>query len=289
MNRTKPTFDVLVNDAAVVYSLPILYDRLMQAINHPRSSITDITRIICNDQGLSARILKLANSPRFGYHAKIDSITEAVTIVGTQQLSDLALAVSVIEIFDGIPGDMFNMTAFWQHSITCAIVARSLAICRRETNTERYFLTGMLHDIGQLILCTKAPGFMRETITESATSGQPLFELQRAELGFDHGEVGGALLNLWRIPASITEAVTWHHAPGRAELYPTETAAMHVADIIAHALQSGFSGESYIPALHEAAWDQLDIPPSMLAIIIKQTDEQLNETMEILYGSGLNG
>ena len=89
MNRTKPTFDSLVNDAAVVYSLPILYDRLMQAINHPRSSITDITRIISNDQGLSARILKLANSPRFGYHAKIDSITEAVTIVGTQQLSEV--------------------------------------------------------------------------------------------------------------------------------------------------------------------------------------------------------
>jgi HD-like signal output (HDOD) protein len=285
MNRTKPSFDTLVNDAAVVYTLPILYDRLMQAINHPRSSIADITRIISTDQGLSARILKLANSPRFGYHAGIDSITEAVTIVGTQQLSDLALAVSVVEIFKGIPGDLFNMTTFWQHSITCAIVARSLAICRREANTERHFLTGMLHDIGQLILCTHAPDFMREMIAGSEETGQPLFEQQWAEFGFEHGEVGGALLQLWNIPASITEAVTWHHAPGRAELYPAETALMHVADVIAHALQSGFSGESSIPALNEDAWERLDIAPTMLSTIIKQTDEQLHETMEILYGS----
>lgn len=289
MKPAKPTFDSLVNDAATVYSLPMLYDRLIQAINHPRSSIADITRIISDDQGLSARILRLANSPRFGYHTKVDSITEAVTIVGTQQLSDLTLAVSVIDIFHGIPGELFNMTSFWQHSITCAIVARSLAICRREANAERYFLTGMLHDIGQLILCANVPEYVRDLVIESRASGQPLYELQRAAFGFDHGDVGGGLLNLWRIPASISEAVTFHHSPDRSELYRTETALMHVADVIAHALQSGFSGESYIPALHETAWEQLEIAPGMLTVILKQTDDQLNETMDILYGSGLHG
>ena len=286
MQRTKPTFDALVNDAAVLYSLPLLYDRLNQAINHPRSSIADITLIISDDPGLSVRILKLANSPRFGYHSKIDSISAAVTIIGTQQLSDLALAVSVIDIFNGITAELFNMTSFWKHSITCAIAARSLAICRREANPERFFLLGMVHDIGQLLLCTKAPEFFRDMITESKASGQPLYELQRKEFGFDHGDVGGALLQLWRIPASISEAVTFHHAPGRSELYRTETALIHVADVIAHALQIGFSCESCIPSLHEASWERLDIPHNMLAVILKQTDEQLNDTMEILYGSG---
>lgn len=289
MKHAKPTFDSLVNDAATVYSLPTLYDRLVQAINHPRSSIADITKIISDDQGLSARILRMANSPRFGYHTQVDSITEAVTIVGTQQLSDLTLAVSVIDIFRGVPGELFNMTSFWQHSITCAIIARCLAICRRESNPERYFLSGMLHDIGQLLLCEQAPEFVRDLVIESRTSGQPLYELQRATFGFDHGDVGGGLLNLWRIPASIAETVTYHHAPEQAKLYRTETALLHVADVIAHAIQSGFSGESYIPALHEACWERLDIAPSMLAVILKQTDDQLNETMDILYGSGLHG
>jgi HD-like signal output (HDOD) protein len=147
----------------------------------------------------------------------------------------------------------------------------------------------MLHDIGQLIICTKAPELTRDMISESRVSGQPLFELQRSALDFDHGDVGGALLNLWRIPASVTEAVTFHHAPARSEFYRTETALMHVADVIAHALQTGFSGESYIPAMNESAWEQLNVAPSMLSVIIRQIDEQLNETMGILHGSGLHG
>ena len=289
MQPSKPDFHDLVNDAAEIYSLPLLHERLNQAINHPRSSIADITRIISDDPGLSVRILRLANSPRFGYHSKIDSITAAVTIIGTQQLSDLALAALVIDIFNGIPEEMFNMSLFWRHSITCAMAARSLAISRRDANPERYFLTGMLHDIGQLILCTKAAEVMREMIMESRTTGQPLYELQRREFGFDHGDVGGALLALWRIPASISEAVACHHTPGRSELYRTETALTHLADILAHALQSGFSGETFIPALHEASWQQLELAPSMLAVILRQTEEGLNETMEILYGSTLRG
>jgi HD-like signal output (HDOD) protein len=286
MRPPKPSFDSLVNDAAEIYSLPLLYEKLNQAINHPRNSIADISKIISTDPGLTVRLLRLANSPRFGYHSKVESITEAVTIIGTQQLRDLALAVSVIDIFNGIPGNMFNMTLFWRHSITCAIAARSIAISRREVNPERFFLTGMLHDIGQLLLCTKAPEYMRDMIIESKTSGQPLYELQRKEFGFDHGDVGGALLDLWRIPVSISEAVTFHHSPGRSTLFPAETALIHVADILAHALQSGFSGETYIPSLHDASWQRLDMAPSMLSVILKQTDEGLNETMEILYGSG---
>src|ERR671924_2002332 len=94
-DRAAMTLERLVDETSTVYSLPFFYERLNEAINHPRSSVADIARIITEDQGLTARILKLANSPMFGYFAKVDSITKAVTIIGTQQLRDLALAASV--------------------------------------------------------------------------------------------------------------------------------------------------------------------------------------------------
>lgn len=286
MKKIKPTIDFLINDSAVVYSLPMMYERINQAINHPRSSIDDITRIISEDQGLSARILKLANSPMFGYYAKIDSITKAVTIIGTQQLRDLALAISVMGVFKGIPEDLICMTSFWQHSITCGTVARILAICRRDANVERFFVAGMLHDVGQLILCTRTPELVREMIVESRESGQPLYSIERDRLGFDHGNLGGELLKRWKIPPSITEPVSCHHAPARTKLFPIESSVIHVADVIAHAMQVGSSGEPFIPPLEELAWERLTLPPSMLTTIIKQADVQLEETMGILSGVG---
>ena len=286
MNPVKPTLDLLVNDAAIVYSLPLLYERLNQAINHPRSSISDITKIIAEDAGLSSRILKLANSPMFGYHSNIDSINKAVSIIGTQQLRDMAMAISVMGVFSGIPKDLINMTSFWQHSITCGIIARILATYRREANVERFFLAGMLHDVGQLILCTRAPELVREMIASSVDSGKPHFEIQCSLLGFDHGKVGGELLKRWKIPASITEPVTCHHAPGQAELYPMETSMMHVADVIGHAMQVGFGGEPFVPFMDETCWKRLDISVSLLATIMEQADAQLNEAMAILSGDG---
>lgn len=284
MNPVKPSLDFLVNDAAVVYSLPLIHERLNQAINHPRSSIADITKVITGDAGLSSRILKLANSPMYGYYSKIDSIAKAVTIIGTQQLRDMAMAIFVMGVFRGIPKDLINMTSFWQHSITCGIIARILATCRRDTNVERFFLAGMLHDIGQLILCARTPELAREMITASKESATPLFTIQRSLLGFDHGDVGGELLKRWKIPAIIAEPVACHHAPGRAELYPMEASIMHVADVIGHAMQIGFSGESFVPPLDEPSWERLDIPVSMMATIMGQADAQLTEAMEILSG-----
>ncbi len=247
--------------------------------------ITDITKIIIEDAALSSRILKLANSPMFGYHSEIDSISKAVTVIGTQQLRDMVMAASVMGAFNGIPDDVINMTSFWEHSIFCGIIARVLATCRREANVERFFLAGMLHDIGQLILCVKAPELVREMIAMSRESGKPHFIIQRSILGFDHGDVGGELLKRWKIPAIITEPVTCHHTPGRAELYPVETASMHAADVIGHAMQIGFGGEPFVPPLDERSWERLNIPVSMMATIMDQADAQLAEAMAILTGN----
>ena len=286
MKTVKPTIDFLINDSAVVYSLPMMYERINQAINHPRSSIDDITRIISEDQGLSTRILKLANSPMFGYYARIDSITKAVTIIGTRQLRDLALAISVMGVFKGIPEDLINMTSFWQHSIACGTIARILAICRRDANVERFFIAGMLHDVGRLILCTRVPELMRELIEQSKESGCSLYSIERSVLGFDHGNVGGELLKRWKIPPSISEPVACHHVPVQVELFPIENGVIHVADVIAHAMQIGSSGEQFVPPLDEHAWERLTLQPSMLTTIIKQADVQLKETMGILSEGG---
>src|SRR3974390_2180864 len=132
------TIDSLLDGITAVPSLPLFHERLDEAINPPRSSIADIAKIISEDQGLTARILKLANSPLFGYFSKIDTITQAVTIIGVQQVRDLALALSVMDVFHGIPEDLVDMDSFWRHSVATGLAARLVATTQREANLERY-------------------------------------------------------------------------------------------------------------------------------------------------------
>ncbi|BBA71005.1 HDOD domain-containing protein [Geobacter sulfurreducens] len=276
------TMEWIVDRTRTVYSLPYFYERLNEAINHPRSSIDDVARIIIDDQGLTARILKLANSPMFGFFSKVDSISKAVTIIGTQQLRDLALAASVMDVFKDIPRELMDMVLFWRHSIACGIVARNLAIYLRESNVERFFVAGILHDVGQLVMCTAIPEKVSEVLARNRLESRFLDATERDALGFDHAALGGALLRAWKIPATINEPVAYHHEPGKAEHFSLEVSIIHLADIICQALGYGASGEGGVPLLDPAAWDRLGVPVSILTTIVKQSEPQVEETFAIL-------
>ena len=278
------TLERLVEETGTVYSLPLFYERLNDAINHPRSSIEDISKIITEDQGLTARLLRLANSPMFGCYARVDSITKAATIIGTQQLRDLALAASVMGVFKGIPEELLDMTSFWRHCIACGIIARSLGVYRRESNVERLFVAGMLHDVGQVVLAAARPGVVRELLETQRDTGRFYLELELEQLGFSHAELGGALLKKWKIPASIGEPVACHHNPGSADQFHLEASLVHLADIICDAMEFGQGGERGVPPLDESAWERLGLSPHMLGTVLKQSESQITETFSILSG-----
>lgn len=279
------TLEWLIDRTSTVYSLPLFYEKLNEAINHPRTSIDDIAKIIIEDQGLTVRILKLANSPLFGWFGKVDSINKAVTIIGTQQLRDLALAASVMGVFTGIPKELLDMKLFWRHSVSCGIISRSLATLRRESNVERFFVAGILHDIGQLMMATTIPPVVKEMIEKSRDENTLYFQTEKERLGFDHADAGGALLREWKIPTNISEPVQFHHSPSSAAQFPVESSLVHMADIICQAMEYGQNGERNVPPLDPVAWDNLGISPHQLGTIIKQSEGQIEETFAILADS----
>jgi putative nucleotidyltransferase with HDIG domain len=277
------TIDSLLSGVSSVPSLPLFHERLGEAINHPRSSISDIAKILSEDQGLTTRILKLANSPLFGYFSRIETITQAVTVIGVQQVRDLALAVSVMGLFKGIPEDLITMELFWKHSIACGLTARVLATIQREANLERFFVAGMLHDIGRLVMFIAAPDLSRKLIEMSRSEGRLLYDVERECLGFDHGEVGGNLLRNWKLPSRIAEPVECHHRCSQAVQYP------HEADLIAHSLEFGSSGEVLVPRLDNQAWERLSISSHLLPTLVSQIEQQYSETVKILEARDAEG
>lgn len=277
--------DQMVQDVSTIHSLPMFYTQLSETIDHPRSSIADIAKIISEDQGLTARILRLANSPLFGYFSKIETITHAVTIIGVLQVRDLALAISVMDVFAGIPENLVNMEQFWRHSLATGLAARHIATNQREASLERFFVAGILHDVGRLVMYIRDPDHCLALLERCRSTGELLSLAERDFFGFDHADVGGALLRRWKIPPRVAEPVEKHHDGLKAEHYPREAAILHVADLVAHALQLGNSGEALVPKLDPDLWERLNMSCHYLPALVQQVDDTFEETIEVLFGS----
>jgi HD-like signal output (HDOD) protein len=272
----------LLKGKVVIPSLPIIFTRINEAVNNPRMSIADIGKIISEDSGLSSRLLKIANSALYGFPAKIETISRAVTIIGTQQLRDLSLATVVLKLFKGIPREVLNMEAFWRHSIACGIAARILATYRREPNVERYFVAGMLHDVGRLVLCMKMPAEMRLAVERTRANGELLHVIEAEVLGVDHAAVGGMLMRLWNLPPTLEVVVMHHHQPLQAESHPVETAMIHISDVIAHAMQLGRGNEMRVPLFEPASWERVGLPLSVLSPVMNQVDRQFQDALQTI-------
>ncbi|MGE5314488.1 MAG: HDOD domain-containing protein [Acidobacteriota bacterium] len=262
-----------------ISSLPMMFVRITEAINNPRTSVHEISKIIGEDPGLTARLLRIVNSAFYNFPTKIDTISRAVTIVGTQQLRDLALATSVIRLFKGIPRELADMESFWRHSIACGAAARTLAGYRRESNIERFFVAGILHDLGRLVIFGKVPEQAREAIAMANEKNMPLYQAERTVLGFDHALVGRALLQLWKLPNNLVDVVSYHHAPSGSLSFPNETAIIHIADIFAHALGLGSSGERSVPSFSPEAWELMGVQTSIIPSVIKEVERQYDEAI----------
>jgi len=264
----------LVKGAVTISSPPLIHQRLMEVINHPRSGSADIARVLSEDTGLTTRLLRIVNSALFSFPQRISTPTHAVTIVGTAQVRDLALATSVMTMFKGVPEELVNMESFWRHSLACGIGARVLAGHRRE----------LLHDVGRLIVFMQEPDAASVAVRQSREKGELLHESELDVLGYTHAQVGGALMAQWNFPGAFKEAVGYHHQPQRANRFPVETSAVHVADLMANALELGSSGAHMVPELHGGAWDTLGIDPELAPVILEDVERQYRDAAQIILG-----
>ena len=270
----------LVEQSPQISSLPTIFYQINEAVEDPECSFVEIGEIISGDPSLSARLLRIVNSSYFGFPNKVETITHAVTIVGMAQLRDLALATTVVNQFKGISKKLINMEKFWLHSVATGLTARVIAIYRRESNADRFYLMGMLHDLGRLLLLLNLPGSI-QTIMEEYEQGGTMYEVESNVLGFDHAAAAGQLMKAWQLPEMLQEAVEYHHKPEQAPHYPLAASIVHVADFIAHGMELGSCGERYVPPLSPKAWELLEFQPNLLPSLMEQVDRQVKEAVEI--------
>ncbi len=276
--------ETIVSDSTKLFSLPTIFHKINEAVNDPESTFQDVAEIISQDVSLTARLLKIANSSFFGFSEKIDTITHAVSVIGSDQLRDLALGTYVIDAFKGMNQNSISMESFWKHSIAAGIASRVIAVYKRFENPERLYIAGMLHEVGRLIIFANFEKEVEKILEAYGKEEDLLSNIERKHFGWNHALLGAEFLKSWKLSESQIGAVKYHINPLAAQSYKEETAIIHFGGIIAKVLRLGSSGENFIPKIQPKAWDILGLPIDILPSVFQQVNSQFAETVDVFMG-----
>ncbi len=280
----KPSIEAILAGAGELSALPDSWQRIDAVVARSSASTAQIAEAIALDPGLSARLLRLANSPMYGLNQRVERLSQAVHLIGTRQLRELALAATVIDLVSGGSGRRERIDAFLRHSTATGLCARAIAAHRREANIERFFVAGLLHDLGLFTFEIAEPVLVSELLATAKARGEPLERVEAGRLGFDHAAIGGALLQRWNLPTSLSEPVAWHHQPVAAPTCRVEAAVVHIASITIELL--GFGGEHGVSTpLDLPAWELVGLDLQALTGAVNEAETMLAETLGVLSGT----
>jgi len=273
----------LVNSVQNLIALPSIVLRVNNMTNDKQSSAADIGAAINSNQEISARLLRIANSPFFNFPSHINNVPRAITVIGTPELRDLLLATSAIDVFDDLPNELISMETFWRHSLRCGLIARSLASHLHKPNVERFFAAGLLHDIGSLLINNRLPELADKVLAQSNNNRQRRFMIEEEIMGFNHAAVGGELLRQWGLPDYIAEAVEHHHTPSLAKQFPQDAAIAHIANYLSNTMLSKISNNlDASESLDISALKTAGLSPEDLQSILQHSESLFDDTLEIL-------
>ncbi|GAB4279849.1 MAG: HDOD domain-containing protein [Methylomicrobium sp.] len=273
------TAQSLIKDAVQLYSLPDIYFQIREMIRDPRFTAVDIGRVIAKDPALSMRLLKIVNSSFYGFQARIDTISRAITIIGIEELQSLALATSVVDTFADISDELVDMTDFWVKSVDCAVLAKLLAKKSNVLHAERLFVTGLLHDIGALVIYTRLPELAKTVLKQAQGKKRNLPRIEQITLGFTRADVGAELADAWNLPKSLSEAIRWQHTPEKAIVSRLDA---HLLNLAIQLSDDRTAVESTLSRLPPATLSILRISESTVKQVMATSVDEFNTVFSLL-------
>jgi HD-like signal output (HDOD) protein len=255
-------------DIRTLPTLPGIVSKLNSLAENDKSSIQEMARLVSSDQVLSARILRLANSPSYGFY-RVATISNAMILLGVDVVKSLVLSSSIFEIMEK------SALGLWEHSLGAGVAANIIAKRLHLPECEEISTAALLHDIGKVIIHLKLEDSYADILTMTAEKEIPMHEAERALTGTDHAEVGGWLAKNWFLPEKLVVPIACHHDVESTVAHQAKTAVVHLADILIKAGGFGFSGDECVPLIQPTAWKRLGMTEALLAEIVDELEEKL--------------
>ncbi|MCU7861542.1 MAG: HDOD domain-containing protein [Candidatus Thiodiazotropha sp. (ex Lucinoma kastoroae)] len=277
----------LVIEIENLVSLPDVCVKVNRLIDAPNYSAATLGDLISQDTDLSARLLRLVNSAFFNFKAPVETISRAITVVGTNELRNLVMATTAARIFTGIPGDLVDMADYWRYSITTGVTAAELAKRCNVLHSERLLVMGVLHDIGRLAIYLKMPQEARDILLITGEDDTLLPETEYEILGFTHMDVGEALLRKWKLPESIISVVAYHHRPYATKVFQLETSLLHLASTLAYTEISGVGFQEVYELIDTGIWQITGLQVDEIEPLLEEIPQKVSEIMDVVLAPKL--
>lgn len=277
----------LVKGVDGLVTLPVVFVRISQLVESNNSSTGEIAAAVNLDPSFTLRLLRVANSTFYGFPATIDTVSKAVSIIGTRQIRNLALTTAVADSFSGLPNSLVSMENFWRHSLYCGLAARKLAMLAGKSDAEAVFTAGLLHDIGELVIFNRLPEQAKEALLLVLDSADELavYQAERQTMGLDHAQVGGELARQWKLPAMLEECIAFHHDIQAAKRYPRETAFVHIANILALMAELQTLDFDEVAPVDPEAWELTGLTADeVIDSVVGDTQAEIAEAERLFFG-----
>lgn len=262
-------------------SMPATGAKLLNLLENQEASVDEIEDVLRYDPGLTANILKLANSVYFGIPSKVGSVRQAVILLGLKRLLQLVIASCVGAVMDhAVPGYDLAPGDLWRHSIAVSIAAEALVKDKQKIAVEDVFTPALLHDVGKLILGQFVKDELVD-IREIAGKGVPFVIAENMVLGTDHAEVGALILKQWSFPDEVVNAVRWHHDPDSVEKTDLQFDVIYLANLLCQST-GGDEDSGQLIELSPSVIDRLGIEMSQFEIISDKVSKWVDELSDAL-------
>jgi putative nucleotidyltransferase with HDIG domain len=214
--RSPQLLDKIVATIGELPTSPAVVSTVMGLTADLNTEVNKLSRVLSGDPALTAKVLRLSNSPFYGRARAVGSLNEAVLILGFYTIRSLVVASSTYSLF-GRKTKGEASSILWDHSLATAMAARIVGRRIRHKQVEEAFIIGLLHDIGKLILYQKMEDVYKEIIKVARRDKRNFLAIEEEELGFSHSELGAIILTRWNFPEFFVEAVANHHAPDKTD------------------------------------------------------------------------
>lgn len=256
-------------------TLPHVLSEVTKLIENPDASSEAIAKVISTDQVLSAKVLKMVNSPIYGFPGRISSIQHALVLLGFNVIRGIIISTSVFDMM------VQAMQGLWEHSLGCATACNIIARRAGFEDPEEYAVAGLLHDLGKVVTAAQLPDLHKQ-ITDTVEAKQlTYFQAEKDVLGFGHDRINAWLARHWGLPPNIREAMSRHHAPQLAEFYKPMSCVVHVADFLVRLFEFGNSGDDQTAYLRPEALIELKFRMTDLDKVMDEMAEQLLEVSDL--------
>ena len=256
-------------------AIPDLYVRIAEEMASPEPDLRRVAALVEQDVGVTATLMRVVNSSFFGFYDKVSSPGRAVVLLGVEALKGLVLGNSLLRALHCESLKGYSVDKLWEHSLQVGYFAKAIAALEGKGDefVEDCFISGMLHDVGKLVLATEMPERYKTVLDTLQEEGGPVLAAEGLEFGVTHAEVGAYLLGLWGFKARVVEAVHGHHAPSICTEDCSVTLVVHAANVLQHELRQ-YSGYAYAPL------DEIQLEAAGLADHLDAWREACKQYME---------